>query len=279
MPLPPDAIWQRREPAVARALRAMLYAHASGRPIEAMAAEDEMARTIGQTRWMAMMLGREWMWRAARRSGRVTSGSRMARRAAFNFVALVPSAPTFQEAVDSILRRTPAVAYSADEVSRIVAADGIAFARAANLTVARRVREMLANALQQGMARADAVQQIAQSTGWTRSYAATVYRTNAMTAYAIGTRDQARDTDGVEGLEFSCVGDADSRPNHIRANGFTARVADPIWQRMTPALGYNCRCSLLPVSSVEARRRFGRDGIPYSRQPPAGAGPDPGFRQ
>lgn len=276
MAIAPDAVWKRSDPAVRRSMRRLIVAHARGAEIEAAAARNELANEVAGTRFLANMLGREWMWRAGRRAMRF--GALRSVRTSFK-VPLVPSAPTPEAAVDALMRRTPAIAHAADDVARVVQAHGIAFARSASLNITKRIQAIIGNALMRGFDREDAVAEIVANTGWADSYANTVFRTNAIGAYSDGTRDQARITDGIEGLEFSATGDSDTRPNHMRADGFAARTADPIWDAMKPPLGYNCRCALIPVTTAQAMRRFGRDGIPFNQSPPAGSGPDEGFRK
>ncbi len=70
------------------------------------------------------------------------------------------------------------------------------------------------------------------------------------------------------------------RPNHLAADGFVAAVDDPVWQQLTPPLGFNCRCALAIVTKRKARQAgvIDEDGSAIFQAKPAGAGPDAGFR-
>ena len=52
------------------------------------------------------------------------------------------------------------------------------------------------------------------------------------------------------------------RPHHLALHGFTARISDPIWQRIYPVNGFNCRCAVRTIDQEE----FDRDG--HSASPP-----------
>jgi hypothetical protein len=68
--------------------------------------------------------------------------------------------------------------------------------------------------------------------------------------------------------------DGDVRPNHKAMHGVIASVDDQIWQKLSPPLGYMCRCSLITVDAIELRRRgINPERIPKARIP-FGARPD-----
>lgn len=278
----PDAIWNRSAPAVASAMLALVAAHcargARVNPDRIINARAALAAEIEGTRAVANLLGREWLMHEAWRQAGARDRTHFAAPAGVPRYPLVPSQPTYHEAVAAILRRTPTLAKGAEAVQAAARAGGIAFAKAADLNVTKRVQAALARAIRDGASREEVVAEISKDARWPRAYAETVYRTNAVSAYADGVVEQARGSDGlVEGFEFSSVGDGDTRPNHKRAHGYVARVESPVWDTLRPALGHNCRCALIPVSRLEARRRFGRDGIPLFMPVPRGAGPDEGF--
>jgi len=50
----------------------------------------------------------------------------------------------------------------------------------------------------------------------------------------------------AEYLEFTTVGDERVRPEHAVLDGLTYPKDHPIWNKMTPPLDYNCRCSIKP---------------------------------
>lgn len=113
-----------------------------------------------------------------------------------------------------------------------------------------------------------------------RSTAATASRTAATRAYADGWMEEAREAPGglVVGLRFATAGDVDVRLNHAAAEGVIAAPDDPVWARLTPPLGFNCRCALELVDVVTAERAgLMRRGRMRPASIPPGAGPDRGF--
>jgi SPP1 gp7 family putative phage head morphogenesis protein len=72
---------------------------------------------------------------------------------------------------------------------------------------------------------------------------------------------------GPAALRFHACDDDRVRPNHAAADGFLARVDDPVWEKLAPPLGYQCRCRVkVELTSVG---RF--------KAAPAGAFSDPDF--
>jgi len=102
------------------------------------------------------------------------------------------------------------------------------------------------------------VELIEQMGDWSRSYADTVYRTNVATAYSAGRMRQLADpevADVVRGLRYTAVGDSDTRPSHKAMDGFTAPADDPVWHRVAPPAGYNCRCDIEIVTIFDQRMK------------------------
>lgn len=119
---------------------------------------------------------------------------------------------------------------------------------------------------------------------WTVAYADTVYRTNVASAFAAGAWHQSLDPEIMEIIPaklYSAIGDSDTRPNHLAADGLIAGVTDPIWETLSPPMGFNCRCSLLDVDRFELEDRglLNADGTVTRVLPAnfANARPDPGF--
>lgn len=192
--------------------------------------------------------------------------------------------PTYQQAVDSILRRTPAVARGWQDVAAVMARNGIAFARAASVRIAEQMRDALAGTIAVGQGREYARELMQLIAPWTRAYADTVYRTNVATAYSDGMFEFAADPevrDAVAGFIFSATNDSNTRPNHAAADGLRARADDPIWLSLRPPLGFQCRCRLVVLTRAEAARRrmLTSRGMLPDAFAPQGAYPDPGFRR
>lgn len=233
-------------------------------------------QTVGESRTLADLLGREWLTRyVGRRRGKRTHAEDSSRPVAME-------APTFEAAVRAILRRTPGMGIDADEVIANAAKAGVQFAKAVEVTLSDHAGAVIADTIASGFARSDAVEVLAADPAWSLAYANTVYRTNITAAYTDGIIEQSEApilAGAVAGGEYSATGDVDTRANHAAADGFVARWADPAWRVLKPPLGFNCRCSVVPVMMADAVRRYGRDGIPLNQPIPRGAHPDRGFRR
>lgn len=98
----------------------------------------------------------------------------------------------------------------------------------------------------------------------------TVYRTNMASVYNTSTRYNAATSRTTPYLMFSAVGDSRTRQSHQELDGVIKPADDPFWNRYTPPLGYNCRCSIIPLTAEEASER----GVSTERDFPP---PDRGF--
>lgn len=100
-------------------------------------------------------------------------------------------------------------------------------------------------------------------------HAETVFRTNVMDAYNQGRKEGLEDPDVVEGFpawRISEILDARTRAEHAAADGLTFMADDPVWSRITPPNGYNCRGVLVPISGFD----FTRDMLSSPGDIPAG---------
>ena len=78
----------------------------------------------------------------------------------------------------------------------------------------------------------------------------TVYRTQTALAYSAGRVNANKDPAIQEilwGYEYLTVGDDRVRPNHAALEGFRAAKDDPVWSRIMPPNGYNCRCTVVEI--------------------------------
>jgi SPP1 gp7 family putative phage head morphogenesis protein len=214
---------------------------------------------------------------------------------------------TFDEAIEDLATRVPktvrsAAQRTAEVISQIYQtgrvgdrgrADDriIAFAKSAEARVTREARDFMARAIRQGLSEAEAGRQLKarvdevrkRTRPWSESYARMVFRTNANTAVTAGRFRQARDPDlgdFVAAFRYDAVGDADTRSNHAAANNMILRIDNPAWRYLSPPLGYNCRCQVVPVSrySLEQMGRLASDGSVRESRVNNAAQPDPGFR-
>lgn len=83
----------------------------------------------------------------------------------------------------------------------------------------------------------------------------TVYRTNMSSVYNSSTRFNASTAGSTPYLMFSAVGDQRARESHQELDGVIKKASDPFWNLYTPPLGYNCRCTIIPLSEDDAKER------------------------
>lgn len=204
---------------------------------------------------------------------------------------------TLDEAVQDMVDRTPVTIRRAAErtAQRIAQLYGegpnVAFVRSAEAAVTQKAQDFIAQALREGIPEGQAGERLAMSVNeirkrsraWSESYARMVFRTNVNTAVTAGRFRQAQDPDIKEvipAFRFDAVGDADTRDNHMAADGIILSVDSAAWRRIAPPLGYNCRCQVSLVSSVElkAMGRIDSSGKVRDSKIPSRAKPDPKFR-
>jgi SPP1 gp7 family putative phage head morphogenesis protein len=264
----PDAIAERTSPAIARAVYDLWRAHLV-RGTDTEPYVEALARAAGEPLAVAHVLGRYDLLRQLRNP----------RRRLFSRLDYLGIAPTFWDAIYSLLARDPMLATEEDSVAQIVADGGIAFARAADLTVSKKARDAIAGAIQGGESEIEAVQRLRRDTSWSRAYSLTAYRTTALRSYTDGLEAQASDPrlDGaVAGWRYSATMDRDTRHNHARLHGLVGALDDPLWRVIGPPAGFACRCTRQIVTREEAERLFPDGRIPPMVLP-RGGGPDPGF--
>jgi SPP1 gp7 family putative phage head morphogenesis protein len=83
----------------------------------------------------------------------------------------------------------------------------------------------------------------------------TAFNTAMQKAYSAGRLEQMQEPHMVEALPFWqywTVGDDRVRPEHEVLDGFLARAIDPVWRKIYPPSGFNCRCSVVPIPADEA---------------------------
>lgn len=179
-------------------------------------------------------------------------------------VAPVPPTP----AIEAIVKRVPALAADGDEVARLYNESDIVFsaARLVDEAVGQRVKVEITRMIEAGVRPAEAAEVIQGLTGWTRSYAETVFVTNAATMFTQGVIAETL-SEGVRDvmLAWETIGPDDAltrrgRPqdhgeHHKAGIGLVAGVNDDVWGRAMPPWGYNCRHTIRAVSVFELERR------------------------
>lgn len=235
-----------------------------------------MATLIGETMALADLLGR--------RRTLLALDAHAPHIDRFMETPVVPDVE-FVEAVADLVRREPRLAAGAAAVSQLYSQrHAFALARSAELNITERVQKAVTDAAQRGEPVPVAADIIAEIGDWSRAYGETVYRTNVATAYTAGRFQQAFDpevADHFPAFEFRATMDGDTRTNHAAADGLIAATHDPIWERFSPPLGYNCRCDLqlLSIEEVRGARVMDPNGFIGRRLPATfgSARPDPGF--
>lgn len=246
------------------------FAVAHGADITAEARLKKAGSIIAASQALADLLGRQALLRLVERRAKFNSPR--------SVTPVVPDVP-FLEAVQSLIDRTPALATDWEEVSKIYTTDyGFALAKSLEPIVTENVQRVIADAIEQGIPRDDAVQTIADIGAWPRSYAQTVYRTNVATAYAAGLWKKARDPELAElvgGFRYVTAGDVDVRASHKMLDGIVAAIDDKIWDRISTPRGFQCRCSLELVDPEELEAELGSP--PRKARIPLGWQADKGF--
>lgn len=284
----------------AEAVQDLLLATVKGDPAPLEDARARLRNVISETMGVGEVVGAMIMLRQAAAVLRQDRPSMLRaerdRLMAFESQSLLPSV-TFREALDEMVGRVPVTLKDAAErtAGRIAYAYGqgrvVAFAKAADQAVTERVQQLLVKALREGVGEGEAareirttVERVRQETEpWSDAYARMAFRTNVNTAVTAGRFRQAQDQDIrdiVPCFRFDAVGDGDTRHNHLAANGLIFRSDNPVWNKIAPPLGYNCRCQVSSVSVPMLRRagRISKDGKIQEDTLPSGVFPDEGFR-
>ena len=83
----------------------------------------------------------------------------------------------------------------------------------------------------------------------------TAFQTCMQKAYSAGRLDQMQEPHMIDAMPFWqywTVGDLRVRPEHAVLDGFIASAVDPVWRKIYPPSGFNCRCSVVPLVAEEA---------------------------
>lgn len=283
-------------------LQDMLVAIATKNRIALAAARSSLEGVIRETMGTAEVLGASLTLRRA--AAFIREDGHAFRRDAHSLMVFADSPTqtvlphvTFEEAVQDLIDRTPstirrAAERTAQRISRLYSEGRVvAFVHSAEQAVTERVQSLITEAIREGIPEARVGNLIRmgvdririQTEAWTEGYAKMAFRTNFNTAVTAGRFRQVRDQDikaVIPAFRFDAVGDDDTRDNHDAADGLIFRIDNPIWNRLAPPLGYNCRCQVSNMS-MPMLRRMGRitpNGDIHEDRPPHLARPDEGFR-
>ena len=173
-------------------------------------------------------------------------------------------------AIDYLRNLTPVTREIFDGLTRQYRADALTIAGVNDQRLIEKVRDALGEVLTEGGTAADfrrIVNHLTDQAGAAQISAFaidTVFNTNVQKAYSQGRFEQMTDEATVELLpfwEFWTVGDDRVRPEHRVLDGFTARAIDPVWRKIYPPCGFNCRCSVVPLMENEAPENASESGL------------------
>jgi len=181
------------------------------------------------------------------------------------------------DAAEYIRDLTPVTKEIFDGLTAQYKKDAFTLAGAADLRLIQKIQAALAEVAQKGETAADfeaAVNKITDDAGIAQLNAFTLdtaFNTAMQKAYSLGRYEQMTDESVTAVLPFWqywTVGDDRVRPEHMVLDGFTARAQDPVWRKIYPPNGFNCRCSVVPILESEALNADKDANEPgYSRLP------------
>ncbi|HLJ89563.1 MAG TPA: phage minor head protein [Candidatus Angelobacter sp.] len=191
----------------------------------------------------------------------------------------------FTAAIDRIIKLIGIKRDAFDGLAKKYQKQAFTISGISDLKLIQQIKSALADVLESGGTADDfraAVDELTDEAGIDRLSQVqidTVFQTNVMTAYGNGRYEQMTDPDVAAVLPYwvlRTAGDDRVRLSHAVLNGFAARNDDPVWNRLYPPLGYNCRCLVTAEGPDDVDKEADTPGL--RRIPPAAAGvPDDGF--
>jgi SPP1 gp7 family putative phage head morphogenesis protein len=193
------------------------------------------------------------------------------------------------DAADYLRDLTPVTKEVFGQLSSQYKKDAFTLAAAADLRLIEKIRDALAETAQKGgtaQVFEAAVRKLTDDAGIAQLNSFTLdtaFNTAMQKAYSLGRYEQMSDpvTKGVLPFwQYWTVGDDRVRPEHEVLDQFTARADDPVWMKIYPPNGFNCRCSVVPILKSEAMKASKDANEPgYSRLPTLARMlvPQPGF--
>jgi SPP1 gp7 family putative phage head morphogenesis protein len=188
----------------------------------------------------------------------------------------------FSRAIDRIRNLTGFTRVAFDGLAQRYRQQAFTISGLGDVSLIDKVKGAIADAMQQGSTASHfskAVDSLTTDAGvqnLTDFQTTTVFQTNVQRAYANGHFEQMRDPAVALALpywKYMTAGDSRVRPNHAAIDGFVAKNDDPIWRRIYPPNGFNCRCTVIPILADEAPAEA---DIPGAARIIATV-PDPGF--
>lgn len=94
----------------------------------------------------------------------------------------------------------------------------------------------------------------------------TVFQTNLQTSYQAGRYRQMSETVKSRPYwQYQAVMDGRTRPNHAALHGMIWEAIHPVWSRIYPPNGFNCRCAVVSLSRDEMEE----EGLNVTERAPA----------
>ena len=164
-------------------------------------------------------------------------------------------------AVDYLRGLTPVTRDLFDGLTSQYRNDAFTVAGVSDQRLIQKIRDALGETLAKGGTREDfhkAVDELTSDAGVEKLAAFeldTVFQTNAGKAYSAGRLEQMKEPGMMDALpywQYWTVGDLRVRPAHAVLDGFCARAIDPVWLKIYPPSGFNCRCSVIPILPEDA---------------------------
>jgi SPP1 gp7 family putative phage head morphogenesis protein len=178
--------------------------------------------------------------------------------------------PANADAVGYLRNLVPVTKDTFDGLEAQYKTQAFTLAGVADQRLIEKVRDALADVAEKGGSDADfeaAVKQITDHAGVEELNAFTLdtaFQTAMQKAYSLGRYEQMVEP-AVKKLlpywQYWTVGDDRVRPEHRVLHRFTARADDPVWMKIYPPNGFNCRCSVIPLLPESAPKTADTPGM------------------
>jgi SPP1 gp7 family putative phage head morphogenesis protein len=174
------------------------------------------------------------------------------------------------DAADHLRNLTPVTKATFDGLSDQYKKDAFTVAGVSDVRLIEKVRDELADVMKNGGTQKDfeaAVSKITGTAGVEQIAAFTldtVFTTNMQKAYSLGRFEQLTDPAVMDALpywQYLTVGDGRVRPEHAVLDYFTALAQDPVWRKIYPPNGFNCRCIVIGLLREEAPEGSDESGL------------------
>lgn len=174
-------------------------------------------------------------------------------------------------AAEYLRQLTPVTKQTFDGLSAQYKKDAFTVSGTSDLRLIAKIRDELADVMEQGATPKQfqaAVKKITTDAGVEELNAFTldtVFSTNMQKAYSLGRYEQLSEPAVKAALpiwEYLTVGDDRVRPEHAVLDGFQAQAIDPVWMKIYPPNGFNCRCTVIPLLAEEAGDDAQEPGYP-----------------